>query len=59
MTPAEGIRIFLKNVAITKSIPFPVKVPNATTRKAFEDSDKGIGLYYAKDAEDFYRHLGI
>lgn len=59
MTPADGIRVFLKRVAATRSIPFEVKVPNAVTRKALEDADKGIGLFYAKDAEDFYRHLGI
>ena len=34
MTPAEGMRIFLQMVAKTKSIPFPVQVPNQKTVKA-------------------------
>lgn len=34
MTPAEGMRIFLRQVVQTKSIPFAIGLPNASTQKA-------------------------
>lgn len=32
---------------------------NAKTQKAIEDAEKGIGLRYAKDADDLFKQLGI
>lgn len=44
MTPADGIRIFLRQVAKTKSIPFAIKIPNAETRRAMEDARLGRNM---------------
>jgi DNA-damage-inducible protein J len=59
MTPAEGMRIFLTNVAKSRAIPFPVNIPNARTAKVLADTDLGIGLNRAKDADDLFNQLGL
>ena len=35
--PAQAIRLFLRQVTATKSIPFDVAIPNATTQRAMQD----------------------
>lgn len=59
ITPAEAMRVFLNRVAQTKSIPFSLNVPNAETLKVFAESDAGVGLNRAKNAQDLYSQLGI
>ena len=34
-----------------------VKIPNATTLKAFSDTDNGIGLTRVKDIDDLFKQL--
>ncbi len=34
-------------------------IPNAETRKAMENTDKGKGLVRCKDAKDLFKKLGI
>ena len=40
------INMLLRQIILTESIPFEIKVPklNAETMKAIEDAEKGIGL---------------
>ena len=40
------INMLLRQIILTESIPFEVKVPklNEETKKAIEDAEKGIGL---------------
>lgn len=59
MTPAEGMRIFLTMVAKTKSIPFPINVPNLETQKVLAETDAGIDIHKAKDAKGLFKQLGI
>lgn len=59
MTPAEGMRIFLTKVAKTKSIPFPVNLPNVETAQVLADSEKGVGLNHSKDEQDFFKQVGL
>jgi DNA-damage-inducible protein J len=59
MTPAEGVRVFLRMVAVTKSIPFSLNVPNAKTKKVLQDSDAKVGVHKAKNAEDLFNQIGI
>ncbi len=59
MTPTEGMRIFLTQVAKTHSIPFPINVPNAKTAQILADTDAGIGLNRAKDVDDLFKQLEI
>ena len=57
MTPAEGMRIFLTKVAKSRSIPFAVNIPNASTAKVLADA--GVGLNRAKNATDLFQQLGV
>ena len=58
--PAQAVRLFFRQVRITQSIPFPIEyIPNAETRKVFEETDAGIDIHKAKDAEDLFRQLGL
>jgi addiction module RelB/DinJ family antitoxin len=59
MTPAEGIRVFLRQVANTHSIPFPIHIPNEKTRKVLDNTRNNIDVHEAKDSDDLFRQLGI
>ena len=52
MTPAEGLRVFLRMVAKTKSIPFSIHIPNEKTTKMLllDDADKGYKRFDTIDA---------
>lgn len=41
LTAGDAIRLFYKQVALQKGLPFEVKLPNATTRRALKDADAG------------------
>jgi DNA-damage-inducible protein J len=34
ITPTEAITLFYKQVTLYRGLPFPVRIPNASTRKA-------------------------
>ena len=38
LSEAEAIRLFYAQVVLHQGIPFPVKIPNATTLAAFEEA---------------------
>lgn len=38
LTSSEAITLFLTQVKLTKSIPFPVRIPNAETRQAIKQA---------------------
>ena len=44
LSPTEAIRIFYTQITLRKGLPFEVLIPNETTRKALDDSRKGVGL---------------
>ena len=37
----DAIRMFLKQITLTHSLPIELKLPNKTTIKAIEDGEKG------------------
>lgn len=39
LTVSDAVRVFLRRVAVEKALPFPVKVPNAETRRAMDEAD--------------------
>lgn len=38
LSVSEAVRVFLHRVAVEQALPFPIKVPNATTRAAMEEA---------------------
>lgn len=55
---SEAIEIFLRQVKLTRSIPFEIRVPNDVTLKTFEDTDKGNNLVHHKSAKAMFEKLG-
>ncbi len=41
---SDAFNIFLSQSVMEKGIPFQIKIPNAQTLKAIEDTKAGIGL---------------
>jgi len=52
MTPTEAITLFYKQVTLYRGLPFPVRVPNAATRKALQEARdrKNIEIYDTVEA---------
>ena len=44
LTPTDAITLFYKQVTLYRGLPFPVRIPNATTRKALKAARAGKGL---------------
>lgn len=42
MTPTEAITVFYRQIALNRGLPFPVRIPNAETRKALRDAESGV-----------------
>ena len=58
LSVSDAIRLLLVRVAADKAFPFPVKVPNAATRKAMKELADGKGKRFASPA-DLLDDLGI
>ena len=60
LSVSDAIRLLLIRIADERRLPFEVKAPNATTRRAIEELEAGKGLKFdsvadmmaALDAED-------
>jgi DNA-damage-inducible protein J len=42
LSESEAIRLFYHHSVLAKGIPFDLKIPNAVTRAAMKEADKGI-----------------
>lgn len=58
ITPTEAIRLFYKQVALHHGLPFPVRIPNAATRKALRDAQEGRDLKEWSSLDEIKRSLG-
>lgn len=59
LSPSEAMRLFYHQVSKHKALPFPMRIPNAATRKALDDAVAGKNQTRAADADDMFRKLGI
>ena len=59
LTTSEAIQLLFRQVALTRSLPFPLHLPNAVTKKTLAASKRGIGVTHFKNKADLYRHLGL
>jgi len=55
----QAISLFYSQVRIREGLPFDVKIPNKTTRKTFENTDKGIGIKKFKNKEELFKDIGL
>lgn len=58
LSVSDAIRLLLVRVAADKEFPFPVKVPNNTTREAMAELERGKGERFAS-ADELFEDLGI
>jgi DNA-damage-inducible protein J len=59
ITPTQALTMLYKRIARDHEWPLELKVPNAKTRKTFEETDKGAGLTKHKNIDDLFGKLGI
>ena len=59
LTVSDLVRIVLTRVAKDKALPFEMRVPNKLTTKTLTQSEQGVDVHLAKDADDLYGQLGI
>ena len=41
LTESEAVRLFYKNVVLTRGLPFSLSIPNQETKLAIEDARRG------------------
>ena len=58
LSVSDAIRLLLVRIAADKTFPFTVKTPNATTRKALAQLEKGKGKRFAS-ADELFKDLDI
>ncbi|MFT5387770.1 MAG: DNA-damage-inducible protein J [Candidatus Omnitrophota bacterium] len=58
ISESEAIRIYFRQIALTKSIPFEIKVPNKETLAALNEI-KDAQLREFKDFDSYLSNIGI
>ncbi|MEX2650396.1 MAG: type II toxin-antitoxin system RelB/DinJ family antitoxin [Alphaproteobacteria bacterium] len=51
MSPTEAITLFYRQVTLHRGLPFPVRIPNAATRRAMLEARTGKNLKKWADVE--------
>ena len=59
MSPSQAIKIFLKQVALQKGLPFIVRIPNQETVDAYAESRVRENLVSYNSPKDLFDDLGI
>jgi len=59
ITPTQAITMLYKKIAREQEWPLELKIPNAKTRKALEETDKGVGLRKCKNMRELFKKLRI
>ena len=59
LKPSEAIRLFYVQVDINNGLPFEIKIPNETTIRTFEKTDRGEELNRVNSISDLKRELDI
>ena len=55
---SDAIRLLMLRIADEQRLPFEVKVPNAATRRAMAELERGKGKRFAS-AEELFKDLGV
>jgi DNA-damage-inducible protein J len=59
LSPSDAIRLFYAQVTLRDGLPFEVRIPNATPRKALRDADAGKNLARYGSVDEMFRDLGV
>lgn len=53
------INMLYRQIAILKGIPFSIKIPNKTTKKAIEELENDKNLKTYNNSDELFEELGI
>lgn len=59
ITPTQAVTMLYKQIEMQHAWPFELKIPNEETKRALDETDKGIGLIKCKSPNDMFEKLGI
>lgn len=60
LTPAQAIKMFLRQAVNTQSLPIPMSyTPNAATLQAIAEARSGKNMVRCETAEDLFLKLGL
>ena len=54
---SEAVKLFLRQVALHKGIPFDIKIPNALTDKTLRKSENRKNLHRTSNIEQLFKEL--
>ena len=57
MTPTEAITLFYRQVTLYRGLPFPVRIPNAATRKAIRETLKRKNIESFESVEAWKKEM--
>jgi DNA-damage-inducible protein J len=57
MSTTEAINLFYCQIRLRRGLPFPVEVPNETTRRTLEATDRGEELHAYKSIDEMFEAL--
>ena len=57
VTTTEAITMFYSQIRLRQGLPFPVEVPNVTTQKTFEATDRGEDLNTFDSLDEMFEAL--
>jgi len=57
LNTAQAITLFFKYVRNYRGLPFQVRLPNPTTRRAIEDARKGKNVQRSASVDEMVREL--
>ena len=58
LNQTDAINLFYRQVVLQHGLPFPIKVPDATTRAAIEEVRRGEGQQY-NSVDEMFEELDI
>lgn len=57
LSTSDAIYLFLKQTVLTQALPFPVSVPNATTKRAMQEVRDRKNLIYPEPGKSIFDDL--
>ena len=54
---SEAVKLFLRQVALQRGIPFELKIPSALTDRTLRESEEGIDLHRVSSVDQLFEEL--
>ncbi|RKP59281.1 type II toxin-antitoxin system RelB/DinJ family antitoxin [Pararobbsia silviterrae] len=57
LTLSDAVRLFLRQVVVTRGLPFEVRIPNEITSQALRESDEMSGRARRRSSKEMFDEL--